>query len=59
MLEEIFFNIDDSNFGNKKESANYIHSGKKKFDASKVKCYSCGELGHIKKNCPKLIKERK
>jgi hypothetical protein len=54
MLEEIFFNIDDSNFGNQKESANYIHSGNEKFNASKVKCYSCGELGHIKKNCPKL-----
>jgi hypothetical protein len=54
MLEEIFFNIDDSNFGNKKESVNYIHSGNEKFNTSKVKCCSCGELGHIKKNCPKL-----
>ncbi|MCP4746931.1 MAG: hypothetical protein GY874_12460, partial [Desulfobacteraceae bacterium] len=54
MLEEIFFNIDDSNFGNKKESANYIHSGNEKFDMSKVKCYACGELGHMKRDCPKL-----
>ncbi len=29
---------------------------KKEKDLSKIKCYNCGEKGHISPNCPKKLK---
>ena len=57
-LEEVFFNIDDYAFNNRKrESANYIHNDNAKQDLSKIKCYGCNEMGHYKSNCPNASKQ--
>jgi hypothetical protein len=52
-LEEVFFNLDNAMFcHNKREGAHYIHAEKAKFDKSKIKYYRCGEIGHMKRECP-------
>jgi hypothetical protein len=53
-LEGVFFNLDNSMFSQyKREGAHYIHAEKAKFDKSKIKYYRCGEIGHMKRECPK------
>jgi hypothetical protein len=44
---------------NKREGAHYIHTEKAKFDKSKIKCYRCGEIGHMKRECPKTNNRNK
>ena len=32
--------------------------GKNKCDLSKIKCFQCGELGHLANNCPQRKKDK-